>query len=377
MKSNDSILELIQAWPCERVAALIAGKTPGDVDRALHHDERSIDDLAALLSPHAAARLEDIAHEAQRLTRMHFGRTIALYAPIYLSNVCAANCVYCGFSTGAKSREKRVTLEPDQLRQECASLAAAGFDTILLLTGEAPAIAGVGYIAQSVAIAREYFSSISVEIYAMDEAGYRTLCENGLDGVTLYMETYNPDTYKRLHLAGGKMDYANRLAALDRAGAAGARRLNIGALLGLFDWRTEGLHMGIHARHLQRRYWRSAAAVSFPRLRHAPPGFQIPAPVADAELVQLMLALRLFLPEAGFALSTRESARLRDHVLPLGITMMSAGSSTRPGGYATCNETLEQFATDDCRSPREVVQAIIHAGYDPVWKDYDRAFCSM
>jgi len=376
VNSNGSILELIQAWPRERVAALIARQTPGDVERALCHDERTVDDLAALLSPHAAARLEDLAREAQRLTRMHFGRTIALYAPIYLSNVCAANCVYCGFSTGARSRDKRITLQPEELRWECASLAAAGFDTVLLLTGEAPAIAGVDYIAHSVAIAREYFSSVSVEIYAMDEAGYRALCASGLDGVTLYMETYDPDTYRRLHLAGAKRDYASRLAALDRAGAAGARRLNIGALLGLFDWRVEGLHMGLHARHLQHHHWRSAAAVSFPRLRHAPPGFDIPAPVNDAALVQLMLALRLFLPEAGFALSTRESAALRNHLIPLGITMMSAGSSTRPGGYATCEESLEQFATDDTRSPREVVEAIIQAGYDPVWKDYDRAFCS-
>jgi 2-iminoacetate synthase len=209
----------------------------------------------------------------------------------------------------------------------------------------------------------------------MEQAGYERLCEAGLDGVTLYMETYDRETYAQVHLAGKKKDYPYRLEALERAGKAGARRLNLGALLGLFDWRAEGFWMGLHARYLQKACWRSAVAVSFPRLHHAPPRFTPQCRVTDPELVQLMLALRLFLPEAGFTMSTRESAAFRDKLIPLGVTLMSAGSSTRPGGYATHgDETLEQFAIEDTRPPAEVAAAIRKAGYDAVWKDFDPAF---
>ena len=219
----------------------------------------------------------------------------------------------------------------------------------------------------------------------MDTAGYRELQQRGLDGVTLYMETYDRETYRRVHLGGEKMDYAFRLDALERAGEAGVRRIGLGALLGLFPWRIEAIWMALHARYLQQACWRSALSVSFPRLRHTPSRFKVESPVSDTDLVQLMLALRLFLPESGFYLSTRESAAFRDRLIPLGVTSISAGSSTRPGGYATHTETdqasspadtnvLEQFEVDDARSPAEVVAAIRKAGYDPVWKDFDRAF---
>jgi 2-iminoacetate synthase len=254
-------------------------------------------------------------------------------------------------------------------------LAEQGFENVLLLTGEAPRVATLEYLVHAVRIAHEYFASVSVEVYPVSTDQYRMLCQYGLEGVTLYMETYDPDTYARLHTVGLKKNYEWRLNALERGGEAGVRRLNLGSLLGLFDWRAEGVWLAIHARYLQKRCWQSAVAISFPRLRHVPEGFTVPAPVGDAELVQLMLALRLFLPEVGCTLSTRESAGLRDHLIPLGITMMSAGSSTRPGGYATCGkEALEQFEIEDTRSPGEVVKAIVRAGYDPVWKDFDRAF---
>jgi 2-iminoacetate synthase len=365
----------LSAWPKERIADAMARIAPHHVDAALARDERGLQDLLALLSPHARSRLDSMAREAQRLTRWHFGRTIGLYVPIYLSNVCASDCPYCGFAVRSGRKEKRVTLSPDEIYRECRVLAEQGFENVLLLTGEAPRVATLPYLAQAVRIAHEYFASVSVEVYAMSTDQYRMLHECGLEGVTLYMETYEPDTYARLHTVGLKKDYEWRLNALERAGEAGARRLNLGALLGLFDWRAEGLWMALHARYLQKRCWQSAVAISFPRLRHVPERFSVPAPVRDVELVQLMLALRLFLPEVGFTLSTRESARLRDHLIPLGITMMSAGSSTRPGGYATSgNEVLEQFEIEDMRSPAEVAKAIVRAGYDPVWKDFDRAF---
>ena len=369
------VKETIEAWPGERVARLIAEAGPDDVDAALAREERTPHDLAALLSPHARARLEPMAIESRRLTRWHFGRTIALYAPLYLSNVCGADCLYCGFATGSGNRQRRVTLEPDAIRRECESLSERGFDSVLLLTGEAPRVTPLDYIAQAVAIAREYFSSVCIEMYAMEADDYRRLCGIGLECVTLYMETYDRDTYTQVHRSGLKRDYDRRLEALSMAGAAGVRRLNLGVLLGLFDWRIDGFRMAQHARWLQKHYWQSAVAISFPRLRHVPKRFTTPRPLSDVHLVQLMLALRLFLPEAGFVLSTRESAAFRDRLIPLGVTMMSAGSSTRPGGYATFgDETLEQFEIEDLRSPREVANTIAAAGYDPVWKDFDRAF---
>lgn len=366
-------------WPRERIDTLIRQAGPDDVDaaiaRARANEDLGCSDLAALLSGHARRRLEPIAREAQRLTRWHFGRTIGLYAPIYLSNICAADCLYCGFAARSGSQEKRTTLKPAEIRAECESLAAHGFANVLLLTGEAPRITPIDYLAEAVSIAHQYFASVSVEVFALDTADYVRLADCGLEGVTLYIETHDQETYARVHQAGIKRDFDFRLGALERAGAAGVRRLNLGCLLGLYDWRIDGFWMALYARHLQKHWWQSAVAVSFPRLRHAPERFTPPAPVNDAELVQLMLALRLFLPEVGFTLSTRESAAFRDRLIPLGVTMMSAGSSTRPGGYATCgDETLEQFSTEDRRTPEEVVAAIIRAGYDPVWKDFDKAF---
>lgn len=372
----------LEAWPPERLEALFAEIGPADVDAALHRADRGPRDLAALLSPHARPRLEEMARIAQGLTRQHFGRTISLYAPLYLSNLCAADCVYCCFSARNPTRDRRITLKPDELRRECEALAARGFQSVLLLTGEAPRAVTVDYIAECVGIAREHFASVSAEIYALDGPDYERLIARGLEGVTLYMETYHRPVYAQVHLEGEKANYDFRLDAIERAGHAGARKLNIGALLGLYNWRHEAVWTALHARHLQRSCWQSAAGVSFPRLLHTPSRFQAPVSVSDAELVQLLLAMRLFLPEAGFNLSTRERPSLRDRLIPLGVTHMSAGSSTQPGGYATHasqgngsgREVLEQFEIEDLREPSEVVAAIRAAGYDPVWKDFDHAF---
>ncbi len=370
-----SFLEELRQWPAARVRDAIERTRPADVARALGREERTPEDMAALLSPHAVAHLEDMAREAQRLTRWHFGRTIGLYVPLYASNICGADCVYCGYAVRSRRKEKRLKLTPDIIRRECEQLAAHGFKNLLILTGEARVATPVRYIAECVAIAREYFPSVSVEVYSLQTDEYRTLVEHGLEGVTLYQETYDPETYPRLHLKGEKMDYAYRIDAPERAGRAGVRKLGIGALLGLCDWRVDGFWTALHGRYLERACWQSSVSVSFPRLRRTPARFAIPHILTDAELVQLMLAMRLFLPHAGITLSTREPAALRDRLIPLGVTMMSAGSSTRPGGYTTFGEeTLQQFEIEDARNPEEVVEAIRRAGYDPVWKDFDHAF---
>jgi 2-iminoacetate synthase len=365
----------LRQWPAERIVAQIDAATTADVERALRREVCSERELAALLSPRAIPLLEAVAKKAHRLTRRQFGRTIGLYVPLYLSNVCGSDCTYCGYSVRSGSKLERRTLSLAELRRECAVLSGLGFQSVLLLTGEARKATSVEFIAEAAGIAREYFPSVAVEIYALDEPDYRTLIDRGVEGVTLYMETYDRETYSRVHLHGEKANYDYRLDAIERAGDAGARRLSIGALLGLYDWRIDGFWTAIHGRHLQKSCWQSALSVSFPRLAHVPTRFSIPRLVSDRELVQLMLALRLFLPEAGFNLSTREPAGLRDRLIPLGVTMMSAGSSTRPGGYASYGEeTLEQFEIEDRRDAGAVAAAIRDAGYDPVWKDFDHGF---
>jgi len=376
-KSTDyPFASTLTAWPEARLRELLRHAGAAEVQRALRREQLFPEDLAALLSPAAVPFLEEMAQAAHRLTRRHFGRTIGLYAPIYLSNICHSDCLYCGYALHSGSPGERRTLTLEEIRAECQVLADRGFQNILLLTGEAPKAAPLNYLARAVSLAREYFASVSVEIYTLDEAGYRTLVERGLEGVTLYMETYHRETYDAVHRRGRKRDYHYRLEAMSRAGRAGVRRLSIGALLGLYHWWADGFWLGLHARQLQKECWQSAVSISFPRLRHAPERFRVQHLPSDRELVQLMLALRLFLPEVGFNLSTRESAGLRDRLIPLGVTMMSAGSSTRPGGYAHLDRdaALEQFEIEDRRSPAEVAAAIRRAGYDPVWKDFDRAF---
>jgi 2-iminoacetate synthase len=370
-----SFLKELEAWPPERILELMERAAPEHVTRALNREVCFPEDLAALLSPQAIPRLEEMARLAQRLTRRFFGRTISLFVPLYISNVCRSDCTYCGYARGSGNTGTRRTLTPAEIRTECETLARQGFQNLLLLTGEAPRIASVQYMAEAVAIAREYFASVSVEVYALDQEGYRDLVDVGLEGVTLFMETYHRDTYTRVHLGGRKKDFEYRLNAPERAGSAGVRRLGLGALLGLYEWRLDGFWTALHARYLQKECWQSAISVSFPRLRDVPVRHTIHYPLGDRDFVQLMLAMRIFLPEVGFTLSTREPAGLRDKLIPLSVTMMSAGSSTRPGGYSTCGEeTLEQFEVDDRRSPAEVAEVIRRAGYDPVWKDFDRAF---
>ncbi len=367
--------KILEAWPPERILPLITAATPAMVKGSLAQERCSPEGLAALLSPAAAGQLEEIARQAQRLTRQHFGRTIGLYVPLYLSNVCYSDCTYCFFSAASGSSGIRRTLNMDEVRTECQALAKHGFQSVLLLTGDAPKVASLSYLAEAVQVAREYFPSVAVEVYALEEEEYRQLVDVGLEGVTLYMETYHRETYAQVHRRGRKRDFDYRLAAIERAGRAGVRRLSIGALLGLYDWRCDGFWTALHARYLQKECWRSAISVSLPRLRCTPPRHRISYFLSDREFVQLLLAMRIFLPEAGFNLSTRESAAFRDRLIPLGVTNMSAGSSTRPGGYAVSGEeTLAQFEIEDRRSPAEVVAAIRRAGYDPVWKDFDWAF---
>lgn len=362
----------IQRYPWNEVEGEILGRSIEDVERALSSPTPGIEGMISLLSPAADKLLEEIAQRAQLLTEQRFGRVIGLYAPMYLSNSCTNSCVYCSFN--ADNPITRLTLTVEQAEAEGAYLHEQGFRHILLVSGEDRRAAGMRYLLDVVRMLRPLFDSISIEIYPMDTGEYRELAESGVDGLIIYQETYNTGRYGEVHEAGRKRDYRRRLETPERGGEAGFRRIGIGALLGLCDWRVEALYLALHSRYLMRRHWRCQVTISFPRLRPAVGGYTPPCPVSNRDLVHMMTALRLFLPDAGLLLSTRESSNLRDHMIPLGVTSMSAGSRTDPGGYTQNSVSEGQFEISDHRSPQEIAETLRRQGYDPVWKDWDSAF---
>ena len=345
--------------------------TAADVERALRSTRRSLADFAALLSAPARDRLEDLARLAHDLTVRRFGRTIHLFAPLYLSNECVSTCTYCGFSAG--NDIARRTLTPAEVLGEARELVTRGFRHLLLVSGEHARVVSKDYLVECVAALAPEVPSISVEVQVWDTDTYRRLVEAGCEGLVVFQETYDRATYARVHLKGKKRNYDWRLAAPDRGAQAGMRHLGLGALLGLHpDWRAEALALATHARALMTRWWRCEVSVSLPRLRPAAGGYEPDAPVGDAELVQLICALRLLLPDVALVLSTREPPALRDALLRLGLTHLSAGSHTEPGGYAATSGAEPQFKVSDTRSPAEVAAVVRSAGYDPVWKDWER-----
>jgi 2-iminoacetate synthase len=345
-----------------------ARATPGDVDRALRSTRRTPVDFAALLSPSAGARLDDLARAAHAVTVRRFGRAVRLFAPLYVSNECVSTCTYCGFSSG--NDVARRTLSPEEVRDEARALLDRGFRHLLLVAGEHARIVSKDYLAECVRVLAPEVPSLSVEVQVWDTGTYRRLVDAGCEGLVVYQEAYDPGTYAEVHLKGKKRNYDWRLAAPDRGAQAGMRRLGIGALLGLHpDWRAEALTLAAHARALLKRWWRCDVTVALPRLRPAAGGYEPESPVGDAELAQLLCALRLYLPDVGVTLSTREPAELRDALIPLGVTQVSAGSHTEPGGYAAPSDAEARFEIADTRSPGEVAAALRQAGYDPVWID--------
>jgi 2-iminoacetate synthase len=362
----------IRAHPWERIKGSIYSRTKYDVERALDSRHLDVAGLMSLLSPAAENFLEQLAQKAHLLTEQRFGRVINLFTPLYLSNVCTNSCVYCGFNVA--NPVERLTLSVGQVEAESRYLHDQGFRHLLLVSGEAPHIVSSAYLAAVLEKVRSLFASISIEIYPMETSAYQKLISQGVDGLVVYQETYNEDRYGEVHPAGRKKDYFWRLETPDRGGRAGFRRIGIGALLGLSDWRIDGFYLALHGRYLLRHYWKSHLTISFPRLRPAAGGYQPPHPVTDANLVQLLTALRLLLPDAGLVLSTRESPHLRDHLLPLGITSMSAGSRTNPGGYVHTSAAEAQFEVADHRTPEEMAELLKQKGYEPVWKDWDGAF---
>lgn len=347
---------------------LAASATPAEVERALGAPRRSLADLGALLSPAAGRRLEEMAARAHAASTRRFGRVVRMFAPLYLSNECVSTCTYCGFSAG--NDIARRTLTAAEVAGEARELCGRGFRHLLLVAGEHARVVSKDHVVDCVRALSPEVPSVSIETQVWDTATYGRLVAAGCEGLVVYQETYDPRVYAAVHLKGKKRNYGWRLGAPDRGAEAGMRSITLGALLGLApDWRSEVLSLAAHAQALSRRWWRCEVAVAAPRLRPAAGDFQPAQAVGDRDYAQVLCALRLALPEVGITLSTRESAQFRDHALRLGVTQMSAGSHTEPGGYASPDGAEPQFEVSDTRSPAEVAAAVRAAGYEPVWKD--------
>lgn len=350
--------------------------TAADVRRALSHENCSVEDFKALLSPAAAPFLEQMARKAERVTAEHFGNTVYIFTPLYIANYCQNYCVYCGFNCYNNIRRKKLNME--EIEHEMQVIAATGMEEILMLTGESRKYSDVEYIGEAVKIARKYFRNIGIEIYPVNTDEYRYLHECGVDYVTVFQETYNPEKYETLHLMGHKRVWPYRFDAQERALKAGMRGAGFSALLGLDDFRKDALATALHVYHLNRRYPHAELSLSCPRLRPIINNDKInPRDVGEKELCQVLCAYRLFLPFAGITVSSRESARFRNGITKICATKVSAGVSTGIGdheekysGKEDADVGDEQFEINDGRSFRRMYEDMEHGGLQPVLNDY-------
>ncbi len=363
----------LQKYDWDDTTAAIMSKTAADVDRALAKERHTVDDFMALISPAAAPRLEEMARLSRALTQKRFGKTISMYIPMYITNSCTNSCVYCGFNRHNKM--ERVILTPGQIKDECEAIRRLGpFENLLIVTGENPRLAGTDYLEEALKVCRPYFNNLTIEVMPLSAEDYSRLTHAGLNGVVCFQETYNRARYKVYHPAGMKSNFEWRLNGYDRMGSAGVHKIGMGVLIGLEDWRTDVTMMARHLLYLRRHYWRTRYSVNFPRMRPSEGHFQPNVVMSDRELAQLTFAFRIFDPDVDISFSTRESPDFRNNIATLGVTSMSAGSKTDPGGYATYPQSLEQFAVSDERSPAQVEADIRRLGYEVVWKDWDKIF---
>jgi len=381
----NSFYEIIQTINPDRIKGQLSGVTTKQVRTLLDLINSGgipqTADITILASPAAGELLEPIAQAAKNITLRRFGKTIQMYAPLYISNYCSNSCVYCGFNV--HNKVVRRTSGREEVLSEARLLKNKHISQLLLVSGECPGEVSVELLEELALDLKRLFPSLSIEIYPLDTEGYSQLCRAGIDGLAIYQETYDQEIYSTVHPAGPKRDYKYRLGAPERGAAAGFRQIGIGSLLGLNDWRVESYYLMHHAAHLMKHHWKSQVSISFPRLRPAAGGYSPEFPVSDRELVQMICAFRLILPDVGLVLSTREPAELRDQLIGLGITKMSAGSKTAPGGYLDkLDSNLDeqgqiaegQFNVSDDRPVEAVARAIQSRGYDTVWKDWDKGF---
>jgi 2-iminoacetate synthase len=396
-----SFVAEFNSLPLEALAKRSPTITATTVREAILKPKLSLADFAALISPAGGGLLETMGRRAHVMTQQRFGKVIRLFAPLYLSNECINNCKYCGFSRD--NPILRVTLSIDEVKREAQALLDQGFRNLLLVAGEHPKFVSNNYLRDCIAALHSEWPGISLEVGPMETEEYRPLVQAGADGLVVYQESYHRGIYDEMHTAGPKKNFDWRLETPERAYSAGFRRLGIGALYGLADWRVEALSVAAHADYLLRNCWKASVTISLPRLRPCAGEFQPLTHMTDRELAQLICAFRLMFPDVGLVLSTRESPKLRDGLIPLGITMISAGSHTEPGGYTGAGKenihhtekgrivalasgssewaaisgqatnATGQFQIADERSAPEVADLLRKLGYEPVWKDWDAA----
>ncbi len=356
-----------QNW--ETIQKAIYNKTESDVGAALEKKEnRDLNDLMALLSPAASSFIEEMAQLSHHITKKRFGNTIQMYIPLYLSNKCNNSCLYCGFRR--ENSIPRIALGNKQILDDVRMIKSYGFDHVLLVSGESNKKVGIDYFENVLRLIRPYFSNISMEVQPLEQVEYERLTRLGLHSVLVYQETYG-NTYREFHPRGSKADFNYRLETPDRLGKAGIHKIGLGCLLGLTDWRTDAWHVGLHLNYLEKTYWKTRYTISFPRLRPAIGIMEPRVIVSDRNLVQIICAYRIFNENVELSLSTRESETFRNNVVKLGITSLSAGSKTDPGGYSSPSKELEQFRINDDRSPQTISKMLYLQGYEPIWKDWD------
>ena len=362
-------LPVLESWPRERVLEGLNAASADDLRRCMNKGRLRIEDMLCLLSPVAQELLEDMAQRAHGEHLRHFGRAVNFFTPLYISDYCTNQCRYCGFN--ARNKQQRHHLSTEEIVRETEAIAQSGLSHVLLLTGDARRLSSPAYIAGAAGAIRHLMASICVEVYAMTQEEYALLLAHGVDGMTMFQETYNRDLYAHLHPAGPKRDFAFRLEAPGRAAAAGMRSIGIGALLGLDDWRCDAFYTALHAHWIQSIWPAVECSVSVPRIRPSGSRFTDIRPVADQDMAQYISALRCFMPRLGITVSTRENARLRDNLLPLGISRMSAGVSTAVGTRASGHSGEGQFQIADTRSVKELSDDLAHMGYQAVLKDWE------
>lgn len=366
------LARIIDSCGAPALTEALACEDPTSVRPVLGRPRHSLRDMALLLSPAAGHLLDEMSILATRRTLERFGRARQLYAPLYVSNYCSGACPYCGF--GKQEGLIRRRLSTDEVIDEAMVLRSMGLRHLLLVSGDDRAFADERFLAEVAQRLRPNFASLSVEVPTLNLDGYEILHRAGVDGVTLYQETYDRNAYEKYHCLGPKRNYDDRLHALSRAGQVGVYRLTAGVLLGLAPFAPEAIRLMAHVGFLQRTCWKSFISVGVPRLKDVPMNFTVPHPISDRQFVQLVLALRIVYPDLGITVSTRESAQLRERLCLVAATQLSAGSRTSPGGYRTPGSATDQFRIFDERTPDSIAQSLHHLGLDPVWKDWDAGF---
>lgn len=365
-----SFYELIKEYKTFNFKKFYSEVTDEIVISSIYKEKHTIEDFLILTSPKAKDYLEEMAVRANGITEKQFGKTILLYTPIYIANYCVNKCAYCGYNVENQIARKKLTM--GEVEVEAKAVAAKGFKHVLLLTGESSFHTPTDYIVESVKIFKKYFSSIVIEIFPMDEEDYKKVVEAGADGLTVYQETYDEEVYDRVHIAGPKKDYKYRLDAPERGCKAGMRAINIGALLGLKDWREELFFTAIHGEYLQKKYPWIELAFSLPRIRPHAGFFEDLYELNDSDYVQAMVALRIVFQRCGINVSTRESSEFRSNLIPLGVTKMSAAVSTGVGGHTMNKAEMgeEQFLINDEIDEVNIKKMIRSKGYEPIMKDW-------